>query len=288
MHVFASVALLVLIAFAALAGTSFVCRRRFRTLVAADVAQLLTDQAPQAGSAQLSERWDTLPEPARRYLRYAISEGAPSIATARLKHDGFFRTKPGKWLAIEAEEYFTVGKPGFVWNATVRPAPFLWIEVRDCLLSGRGNMLVKVNSALTIANARGREVDQSATVRWLMELVWLPCGFVGSQIQWEAIDEHSARVTLLQSGPPASMVVEIDDEGKLVRLIGDRYRHAEDGKEILTPWIGRCSGYRDFGGLRIPASVEGSWVLPEGEFCYVRFRVTELEFNASTQPAQLQ
>jgi hypothetical protein len=56
-----------------------------------------------------------------------------------------------KWLAIRGEEYFTVAVPGCVWNATVRPAPLLWIEARDLLQSGHGNKLVKTNSAITLA-----------------------------------------------------------------------------------------------------------------------------------------
>jgi uncharacterized protein DUF6544 len=58
--------------------------------------------------------------------------------TARLKHDGLFRTTPDqRRFRIEGEQYFTVARPGFVWNASIRLAPFLWIEARDRLVSDR-------------------------------------------------------------------------------------------------------------------------------------------------------
>lgn len=104
-------------------------------------------QIAQSFSLELAASWDKLPEPVRRYLRYAISTEAPTIRTARLKHDGFFRTKPNQnWLAIKGEEYFTIAKPGFVWDASVRLAPLLWIQARDLMQAGQASMLVKVNS----------------------------------------------------------------------------------------------------------------------------------------------
>lgn len=256
-------------------------RRRFRTLVTADVRTLFSNAAASLGPDQLRARWDALPEPVRRYLSYAIPEGAPAIRTARLEHDGFFRTKPGeRWLPIEGVQYFTTATPGFVWNASVRPAPLLWIEARDCLLSGRGNMLVKFVSTFTIADASGPQIDQGASLRWLAEGMWFPYAFVGDQIEWAPVDARSARVTLRHDGLPVSAVVEFDDEGKLASLRGDRYRDV-GGNGVLTPWVGRGSDYRDFNGLRVPSSVEVLWVLPEGEFSYVRFRVTTLEYNVA-------
>src|SRR6185436_19203282 len=116
----------------------------FRAMVAKDVEALLSDPLPSLGPEELAARRNSLPEPIQRYLRYAIAEDARAIRTAHLKHGGFFRTDPNqRWLPIQGEEYFTVAKPGFVWNATVRLAPLLWFAARDRLLAGQGNMLVK-------------------------------------------------------------------------------------------------------------------------------------------------
>jgi hypothetical protein len=245
-----------------------------------DVARLFATTASSVGPEQMAARWSALPEPVRRYLRYAICPDAPSLGTVRLKHDGFFRTQPSQnWLQIKGEQYFTVGKPGFVWSATVTPLPLLWIEARDRLLAERGNMLVKFYSALTIVDASGAEIDQAAKLRWLAEAVWFPYAFVGDQIDWEPIDERSARATLLGEGLPVSATFEIDDEGKMVRLCGERYRDTGHGNAVLTPWIGRCTDYREWNKFVLPSSVEVLWNLTNGEFSYARFRVTMLEYN---------
>jgi hypothetical protein len=270
----ATVALAVIL----LAGT--ICRRRLRSRVSAEVTTLFSGAARSIGAEQLAARYDGLPEPVRRYLRYAVSAEAPATRTARLKHDGFFRMKPNqKWLAIRGEEYFTVAVPRFVWNATVRPAPLLWIEARDLLQSGHGNMLVKINSAITIADAEGPELDQGASLRWLGEAVWFPYAFVGDQVRWEAIDDHSARATLVQPGLPVAAIVEIDDEGELTSLRSDRYRDLGRGQSVLTPWIAKCSEYRTFSGFHVPTNIEVAWEIDQQRFSYARFRVTTLEYN---------
>src|SRR3972149_6454784 len=56
------------------------------------------------GSEQLRARWDALPEPARQYLRCAISGDVPTTRTARLKHDGFMRTAPNSRRSAEIDQ----------------------------------------------------------------------------------------------------------------------------------------------------------------------------------------
>jgi hypothetical protein len=274
------------VAAAVLAITVIIGRWRFRTRVASDVSVLLSSPAPAVGPMELAAREVTLPEPVRRYLRYAIPAGAPAIRTVHLRHAGFFRTKPNApWLPIRGEQYFTTGRPGFVWNATVRMKPFFWpffeIDARDRLFEGRGNMLVKLASTFTVADATGLEIDQGSSLRWLAETAWFPYAVVSDAIRWEAIDAHSARATLVQDGLPATAVFEFDDEGKPKILRASRYYSDGNAPAKLLPWTGRYLEYREFGGFRVPSYVEVSWQLPEGEFSYARFRVTEIRYSVA-------
>lgn len=221
-----------------------------------------------------------LPEPVRRHLRFAVREGTPAIVTARLQHDGFFRTKPGqRWLPIDGEQYFTTAAPGFVWHATVRPLPLMWIEARDCLVGGRGNMLVKLESIFPMVDAAGPEIDQGASLRWLAESAWFPYALVGDAISWEPIDTRSARATIRNGELPVSAVFEIDAEGRLACLHAERYCDIGGGKAVLIPWTGRYGEYHEFDGFRIPTSVEVSWDLEKGPFSYARFRITRIDYN---------
>jgi len=160
-----------LLAFGGAAAVVLVARRRFRSRAAAKVGVLFSDAVGTVGQDQLKARWDLLPEPVRRYLRYAITGKAVAIGTAHLKHDGFMRMTPSsRWFRVEGEEYFTVARPGFVWNASLWPAPPVWIKACDSLLSNRGQMLIKVYSLFTIADARSPQIDQGTRLRWLCRM----------------------------------------------------------------------------------------------------------------------
>lgn len=273
-------AVLLCTALSVVAIAVLVGRWRFRTRVRADIVALLAAPPPVVGPNELTFREASLPDPVRRYLRYAIPAGAPAIRTVHLRHGGFFRTKPNApWLPIRGEQYFTVGRPGFVWNATVRMKPFLWIDARDMLFQGRGNMLVKLASTFTITDASGAQIDQGSSLRWLAETAWFPYALVSEAVQWNAIDAHSARATLIQNGLPVTATFEFDGEGKPTLLRSERYFAEGNEPAKLLPWSGRYLECREFGGFRVPSYVEVSWQLPEGEFTYARFRVTEIQHN---------
>jgi len=272
-----------------LAGTAVVAaivtwwsRRRFHELMANDVTRLFSGKCPEVGPRELAARWDALPAPARRYFAYAIPEEAPPLHAGRLKYDGFLRSKPDQaWLPIAGVEYFTPGRPGFVWEGSVPIASLFSIDAHDRLLAGRGQMPVKLFSAFTIGRAAGPEIDQAALVRWLTELAWFPLGFAGELIRWEPVDERHARVIVVPNGLPASATLEVDEEGRLVRVTADRYRHMGKLPPVLTSWAVNCGECREFSGFRLPGSIEISWRLPEGDFSFSRWRVIEVEFNST-------
>lgn len=262
----------------------FIGRRGFTRLVDRDVAALFATATTSIGREQLDRRLPQLPEPVQRYLRFAISEAALPLRTARLKHGGTFRTSPAQsWMPIQGEQYFSTTTPGFVWSAAVKAMPLIWIAARDCLLAGRGNMLVKIESTYTIADARGAEIDQGATLRWLAEAAWFPYALVSDAVEWQPIDTRSARAIVHQGGLPVSAVFEVDDQGTLVSLHAQRYRDRGGGKTALSAWTGRYTDYREFGGFRVPTFVDVSWDLDEGPFSYARFRVAIIEYNVTAR-----
>jgi uncharacterized protein DUF6544 len=274
--------LVILIALLGILGVSaFMARRRFRAQITKEVGELFRRAQKGLGPEQFADRCESLPEPVGRYVRFAVAQNAPIVRTARLRHCGLFRISPKRrWLPIEGQAFFTIDEPGFIWNATIALLPFLWIEARDRLIDGRGNMLVKFCSLFTLVNASGKELDQGALLRWLAEVVWFPIGYLGDRIGWDPIDSQTAQATLTHNGLSVTGNVEVDEEGKLVSIRGWRYR-VENGRSELTPWKGVCSCYRQFGGMRIPTSVEVLWELSEGDFSYAKFDVSSVEYDSS-------
>jgi hypothetical protein len=64
-----------------------------------------------------------------------------------------------KWMPFEAEQYFTIDPPGFVWRASIHTGLSIDIVGRDKYENGKGNMLIKAASLFPIANSIGKEID---------------------------------------------------------------------------------------------------------------------------------
>ena len=222
-----------------------------------------------------------LPEPVKRYLDYAQVVGKESIRTVRLKQQGFFRQQPGqKWFPMVAEQYFMTTPPAYSWQATMRPFPIVWISATDRFSDGHGSMLIKPLSLITVANARGPEMDQGSALRFLAEMIWFPTAWLSDYIQWEAIDAHSAKAMYHEPRISVSAVLHVNEQGQPTQITTDRFME-EHGHYRLTPWSGQSNEYREVDGMRIPTRIEASWHLASGEFSYFRCKITEIEFNQS-------
>ena len=104
----------------------------FRTQVDKEIAVLYSYSGSLADKTYNSSQLTDLPEPVQRYFRYSLKDGQRYISYASLKHGGFFRPSPSlDFLPIEAEEYFSIKKPGFIWYAEMRPFPYVWLAARD-------------------------------------------------------------------------------------------------------------------------------------------------------------
>jgi hypothetical protein len=267
---------------AAIVLAPLIGRYLFRKGVDREVAALISTGASRVGPLQLATRWNSLPEPLQRHLRFAIKQRAASIRSVRVEHGGTFRTRPEqRWLPIHGVEHFTASTPGFVWSATVDLAPLLWIDARDQLRDRSGSMLVKFESLFTIVNAGGPQIDQGSSLRWLAEAVWFPYALVGDAIRWESLTSEAARATLMQDGAPVTGTIEFDTEGRMAAIRGERYYYA-GGESVLKPWVARCGEYREFGPFRVPSHVEVAWILDGVEFIYARFDVTAIGYDAAS------
>ena len=215
-----------------------------------------------------------LPEPIKRYLNYAQVVGKKPIRTVRLKQQGFFRQQPGqKWFPMVAEQYFTTTPPAYSWHATMRPFPFVWISATDRFSDGHGSMCIKPLSLITVANARGPEMDQSSALRYLAEMIWFPTAWLSDYIQWQAVDTHSVKANFHEPGAKVSAVLHVNEQGQPTQFTTDRYME-EYGRYRLTPWSGQSNEYREVDGMRIPTRIEATWHLASGEFSYFRCKIT--------------
>jgi uncharacterized protein DUF6544 len=252
---------------------------RFGNRVAREVRDMPASSGTPAAFAQ--SQLAGLPVPVQRYLTKAIEPGRRRISRVHLRHRGRFRPSlTGSWLPIRGEQYFTADPPGFIWWGRVRIAPGLWIDARDRSVNGAGNMLVMFESAATIANSSGPELDQGALLRLLGELAWLPTTFADERyVRWAAIDNQRATATLYVNDRSVFAEFEFGPDDLPAKFSANRYFDSGRGASVLTPFVGRLSDFRHVDGVLVPHRAVAAWVIDGKTVEYVDFEVQQLEFH---------
>jgi hypothetical protein len=221
-----------------------------------------------------------LPDPVKRYLIYAGVVGKTIVQTVRLKQVGKIRKSDKQpWMNFDAKQYYSVNPPSFVWIAYMKFFGLPLVRVRDFYMEGRGNILVKALSLITIGNSQGKEMDQGAMMRYLNEMMWFPSAFLGKNISFKPIDANSVKVTLTDLGKSVTATMYFDDEGRLTNFIAPRYRDMGKNKFNMENWSTPIKEYGEFEGLKLPKRGAGVWNLKEGDLEYIDLIVTDLEYD---------
>ncbi len=222
-----------------------------------------------------------LPEPVQRYLRYAQVVGKPRVKCAKVRQTGWMRTSlKQNWMPVEAVQYSTLAGPlSRMWYAQIKIGPLALLKGHDSYDNGTGHMLIRLLSMYSVVDIRGPEIDTSALIIFINDMVMWPTAFLNDYIQWEAIDTKKARAWVSLHGKQFSAVLYFDDMGELVDFVTeDRYRSV--GKEnVRSKWSTPLRHYREANGLRIPSEGDAIWHLPEGEFPYIRATIGEIHYD---------
>jgi hypothetical protein len=225
-----------------------------------------------------------LPKAVQNYLAYVGVTGKEKPQNARISLEGEMKLSPQKaWNKIKSEQYDFFDSPTRLYHikGIINGIPS---EGLDSYRNGKGNMLIKIASLFTVADARGREMDQSAAVTLLNDMCLLaPAALIDDRIQWKAIDPLTAEATFKDNGNHVSAILHFNEKGELTNFItDDRYYTMTDGSYQKVRWSTPVGNYKDFNGLRLPGYGEAIWHLPEGDFCYAKFNVKTVKFNCKT------
>ncbi|QSX09191.1 hypothetical protein J0B03_03740 [Alkalibacter rhizosphaerae] len=250
----------------------------FNNQVAKETTAILAQNQMQANPIT-AEQIQDLPEPVKRWLQHSGILEADPIHTVYLRQKGLLRLKPDqeKWMEAEAQQYFTVNKPTFLWQVktSMMGLPILG---RDLFQEGKGSIQIKLGGLIPVVNVDGnKKVDQSTMQRFLGETVWFPTAALSPYIQWEAVDDTCAKATMTYEDTSGSAYFYIDEEGALTHFIAYRYKETTD--EEPTEWMAKVVETKIVDGIRMPVKLEASWILDEGPFTWYTFEIYDIKFN---------
>jgi hypothetical protein len=175
------------------------------------------------------------------------------------------------WIPLQAQQWYSVRTPGFVWYVTLHVGPIPIVRALDMYRTGVGQMLIKAASLITVADAKGKEIDEGEIVRYLSEMMWFRSAFLEDNVSFEAVDARSARVTLTDHGRTATGTLSFDANGRLTEFVARRYVGSD-----LETWSVSITAYGEFEGLKLPVRGKAVWKLADGDQEYIEVTITEL------------
>lgn len=252
----------------------------FNQSVNKEISQIFNFETTDNGEIITKEMTESLPFPVKHWLQNSGVIGHEKIHYVRLKQKGFMRTKPGqqKWMSADAEQYFTIDRPAFIWKVRMKMAPLTTVAGRDKFVNGKGGMTIKLLSLVTMVNESGSKIDQAALQRWLAEICWFPSAGLSPYIKWEEIDSLSAKATLSYKNVAGAVIFYFNEESEIIKCTADRFKE-NTADAPLKKWMITVKRIGVFNGIKIPAELEVAWQLKEGNFTWYKITLTEVEYN---------
>jgi hypothetical protein len=247
----------------------------------------LAARAAPDGAAFAPAMIRDLPEPARRYLEFAITPGAPLRTVVELEMVGSFglgdRRKP-RWMRLCAREILAPPH-GFVWLATIGRG-LVRIAGSDAQLDTEAWTRFWLLGTVPLVRAAATpDLVRSARARTVGEALWAPASLLPRNgAVWEAIDDARARVGFDLGGERFSLDLTIAPDGRPTSFVMMRWSDANPEKRFhLQPFGGTILETGTFDGYTIPTRVElGNHVGTDAYFPFFVARVTGARYLGGT------
>lgn len=182
------------------------------------------------------------------------------------------------WNDARAEQYFSIQPPAFNWNINTEMNSILKVAGRDKFENGKGEMLIKLLSLIPIAVSKDdKKIHQATLQRYLAEIVWFPTAALSGYIQWENVDRYSARATMRYKGIEGSGIFYFDEDGNFKKFVARRYQNADADEP--KQWTVTAKKTEVINDIKIPTACEASWKLNEGEWTWLKLRITGIKYN---------
>ncbi|MFK7837463.1 MAG: DUF6544 family protein [Sulfitobacter sp.] len=198
-----------------------------------------------------------LPEPARRFFKFAIAEGTPLLPVAELWMTGQFSLgdkEAPRYMKMQAHQVLAMPH-GSIWKVRMQSG-HLRFSGSDSAAWTRfwmGGLLPVARQGGTADHAR------SAFGRYVAEAVfWAPAAVLpGPNIEWEQVDPNRARLTVRHNDMTQDVEITVAANGQPTQVVFPRWSNANpDQTYQVQPFGGTLSAFQEFQGYRLPTHVE--------------------------------
>ncbi len=253
---------------------------RFKNRLKQEQVELFNKSENSSKKKVNADDISTLPSIIQKWLTNSGIVGNPMISNVHLTQELDLKLKPEQadWNKGVAEQYFTIQPPAFNWSLNTQMNPLLRIVGRDKFENGKGEMLIKLLSLITVADEKNDEkVNQATLQRYLAEIVWFPSAALSNYIHWESLDDNSARATMKYNGTEGSGIFHFEDGGQFKKFVAMRFKDAKDKEP--TKWTVIATKSEERNGIIIPTECEAIWSLQDKEWTWLKLKIKDISYN---------
>ncbi len=221
-----------------------------------------------------------LPQIVQKWL---IRSGVTNKDSLHLFHTfqkGQMRSTPnGKWMNFESEQFSSLTTPSFIWKVKVDWMSIPFMNGRDRLLDGKGEMKIQLLSLINVVNEKDNpKINSGSAIRYLAELCWFPSAALNKNIHWTPIDTNFAKAIMEFPGDKVEGEFHFDYNGDFKSFVSDRY-YGGTNEAKKEKWEVKVLEYKQFGTYRIPSLCHIIWKLKEGDFHWLTLEILEADFQ---------
>lgn len=221
-----------------------------------------------------------LPEPAQRYFLYTIRTGAPLHHAVEMVMGGELglgnKAKPN-YRPMSAHQILAPPH-GLIWKLASGP-----ISGSDGLTSQTSWTRFWLFGVIPIVRAGGNaDHRRSAFGRVVAEgAFWAPASLLPSdRVKWEAVGQNCARAVVQFGKLRQEVDITVAADGQPIHVVIQRWSNENPNREFREqPFGGYLSGFKGFGGYRLPTQVEGgNHIGTDAYFPFYKAVVTAIRF----------
>ncbi len=222
-----------------------------------------------------------LPEPVKKYIRYTGAIDKEKVNNFKVVGEGEFKTGQDKdWVKAKSEQYNFTNNPERIYfmKLNMFGLPVIGLHVYK---DEKATMLIKVAGLVTVGDAKGEIMNKAETVTVFNDMCILaPASLIDKRIKWETIDPLKVKATFNNNGVKISAELYFNEKGELINFVSnDRYMTTSGNVYQNAPWSTPVSEYKEYNGVKIASYGEAHWSLPEGDFCYGKIVLKEVQYN---------
>jgi hypothetical protein len=220
-----------------------------------------------------------LPAPVQKYLRYTGVINKEKVNNVKIVFDIEMREKGKDWFKATSVQYNFFDEPTRLFYMQAKMFG-MTVPGYHRYVKAKATMDIRLVGLFPIVKQSGEIMNKTETVTLFNDMcLMVPATLIDRRIQWGPIDSLTTKAVFTNRGISISATLYFNETGQLINFTSDDRTAISDMKQyrFSTP----VSDYKNINGRNVPTYGEATWLYPDGEFIYGKFKLQTIQYNLS-------